>query len=342
MRIACLGGSEKILTPDRVLIATGASPVVPPIPGLHDTPYWTSNEALVAQAVPRHLIVLGGSAVGLEIGQAFRRLGAQVTIVEALPRLRPRDDEAIGESQKVIFEQEGARVLTGKQPKAVRHTQNNFEVELENETLKSDALLVATGRRPNTAGLALDRARVAIGENGEIIVDDRLRTSVEHVYAAGDCTNQPQFVYAAAGTRAAINMMGGDVALDLSAMPSVVFTDPQVATVGLTEIHARARGVDAEARTLTLDNLPRALANFDTRGIIKLVAEKQTGRLLGAQVLAAEGGEIIQTAALALRNRMTIHDLADQLFPYLTMVEGLKLAAQTFTKDVKQLSCCAG
>ncbi|MDO8596923.1 MAG: mercuric reductase, partial [Sulfuricaulis sp.] len=114
------------------------------------------------------------------------------------------------------------------------------------------------------------------------------------------------------------------------------------ATVGLTEDEANQRGLQTDSRLLTLDNVPRALANFDTRGFIKLVAEKETGRLLGAQVLAPEGGEIIQTAALALRNRMTIQDLTDQLFPYLTMVEGLKLCAQAFTKDVKQLSCCAG
>jgi mercuric reductase len=148
-------------------------------------------------------------------------------------------------------------------------------------------------------------------------------------------------VAAAAGKRAAINMLGGDAVLDLSTMPAVVFTDPQVATVGLTEAQAQEQGLAAESRLLTLDNVPRALANFDTRGFIKLVAEKQTGRLLGAQVLAPEGGEIIQTAALALRNHMTIAELADQFFPYLTMVEGLKLCAQTFTKDVKQLSCCA-
>jgi mercuric reductase len=149
-------------------------------------------------------------------------------------------------------------------------------------------------------------------------------------------------VAAAAGTRAAINMTGGNVALDLATLPAVIFTDPQVATVGLSEAQAAERGIEVESRTLTLDNVPRALANFDTRGFIKLMAEKSSGRLLGAQVLAAEGGEIIQTAALAIRNRMTIQALADQLFPYLTMVEGLKLCAQTFTKDVKQLSCCAG
>ncbi len=337
-------GVEKTLTPDRILIATGALASIPPIPGLRDTPYWTSTEALVAERIPAHLIVLGGSVVGLELGQAFLRLGSQVTIIELLPRLLPRDDEAIGESLKAILEQEGMRILTGAQTKSVRHAENSFEVELEDETLKGDALLVATGRRPNTADLNLEAAGIKVEKNGAIVVDEHLRTSAEHVYAAGDCTNLPQFVYVAAagGTRAAINMLGGDAALDLLTMPAVVFTDPQVATVGLTEAQAREQNIKVESRTLTLDNVPRALANFDTRGFIKLVAEKESGRLLGAQVLAAEAGEIIQTAALAIRNRMTIADLADQLFPYLTMVEGLKLAAQTFTKDVKQLSCCAG
>ena len=147
---------------------------------------------------------------------------------------------------------------------------------------------------------------------------------------------------AAAGTRAAINMAGGNAALDLRAMPAVVFTDPQIATVGLSEAEAHQGRIETDSRTLTLDNVPRALVNFDTRGFIKLVAEAGTGRLLGVQAVAAEAGEVIQTAAIAIRAGMSVHDLANQLFPYLTMVEALKLAAQTFTKDVKQLSCCAG
>lgn len=337
-------GTEQRLAADRILIATGAAPAVPPIPGLKDTPYWTSTEALVAERVPGHLIVLGGSAVGLELGQAFLRLGASVTLIELLPRLLPRDDMAIGENLKTILEQEGMRVLTGVPAQAVRYRGNTFEVELGGEIVRGDALLVATGRRPNTAGLALDRAGVELEPNGAIAIDDHMRTSVEHIYAAGDCTHLPQFVYvaAAAGTRAAINMLGGDTALDLSTMPAVVFTDPQVATVGLSEAEARAQGIETDSRTLTLDHVPRALANFDATGFIKLVAERKTGRLLGAQILAAEAGEMIQTAALAIRSRMTVRDLADQLFPYLTMVEGLKLCAQTFVKDVAQLSCCAG
>ena len=209
---------------------------------------------------------------------------------------------------------------------------------------KGERLLLATGRRPNTVNLDLEKAGVKTDTNGAIKINDHMQSSVEHIYAAGDCTNQAQFVYvaAAAGTRAAINMTGGDAALDLSVLPAVVFTDPQVATVGLNEAQANAQGIETDSRTLTLDNVPRALANFDTRGFIKLVAEKTTGKLLGAQIVAAAGGEVIQTVAIALRASMTIEELAGQLFPYLTMVEGIKLCAQTFTRDTKKLSCCAG
>jgi mercuric reductase len=148
-------------------------------------------------------------------------------------------------------------------------------------------------------------------------------------------------VAAAAGKTAGINMTGGRAFLDLSAMPAVVFTDPQVATVGYSEKEARRQGFNAESRTLSLDNVPRALVNFETGGFIKLVAEIPSGRLLGAQILAEEASEIIQTAVLAIKMKMTVHDLAETLFPYLTMAEGIKLAALTFTKDVQQLSCCA-
>ncbi len=342
-------GSVRSLHADRVLIATGAAPTIPPIVGLADTPYWTSTEALVAEALPDHLIIIGSSIVAVELGQAFLRLGSRVTII-ARHTLLYREDPEIGKALQAAFEEEGMRILTHTEAHSVRFRkgrflrQAQFHVDTGAGGVSGDRLLIATGRHPNTPDLNLGGIGVELDELGAIGVDDHLRTSVPHIYAAGDCTHQPQFVYvaAAAGTRAAINMTGGDAVLDLSTMPAVVFTDPQVATVGLTEVQAKEQGLDAESRTLTLDNVPRALANFETRGFIKLVAERESGRLLGTQVLAAEGGEIIQTAVLALRQRMSIQDLADQLYPYLTMVEGLKLCAQTFTKDVKQLSCCAG
>jgi mercuric reductase len=235
-------------------------------------------------------------------------------------------------------------ILTQTRTKSVAHRDGVFQIETSAGLVSGDRLLVATGRRPNTSGMNLEAIGVTLDERGAIRVDDHLRTGVPDIYAVGDCTDQPQFVYvaAAAGTRAAVNMTGGEAALDLTTMPAVIFTDPQVATVGLTKAEARVKGIETDSRTLTLDNVPRALANFDTRGFIKLVVEAGTGRLLGVQAVADQAGELIQTAGLAIRNRMTVDDLAGQLFPYLTMVEGLKLCAQTFRKDVKQLSCCAG
>ena len=341
--VRSVDGTEQIVQGDRFLIAVGARPHVPTIPGIAQTPYWTSTEALVATELPQHLIVLGGSVVAVEMAQAFRRLGAQVTVL-ARSTLLSREDPTLGEGLKAAFEAEGIRILLHTTPKSVRYAQDTFLVETATETLRGDRLLVATGRTPNTDQLGLETIGVITSDSGAIVVDDHMQTSVSHIFAAGDCTTHPQFVYVAAagGTRAAINMMGGDAVLDLQTMPAVVFTDPQVATVGLDARSAERLGIRAISRTLTLDNVPRALANFDTRGFITLVVEEATGKLLGAQVLAAEGGEIIQAAALALRGGLRYQDLADQLFPYLTMVEGLKLCAQTFTKDVKQLSCCAG
>jgi mercuric reductase len=343
VRVARNDGSEQKLGFDRAFIAIGASPIIPPIPGLADTPYWTSTEALAADAVPPRLTVIGSSAVALELAQAYARLGSEVTIL-ARRTLLLREDPPIGAAIAEVFAAEGIRVLEHTQAQRVAFAHGEFALSTNKGEMTSEKLLVATGRAPNTAALDLQAAGVRVDEHGAVVVDAHLRTSAANIYAGGDCTNQPQFVYvaAAAGTRAAINMMGGDATLDLATMPAVVFTEPQIATVGLSEAQAERTGFAIESRTLGLDAVPRALVNFETSGLIKLVAEAGSGQLLGAQIVAAEASEVIQAAALAIRNKMTVSDLADQLFPYLTMVEGLKLCAQTFVKDVRQLSCCAG
>ncbi len=343
LRVAKHDGTTITVKADRILLATGASAVIPNIAGLKQTPYWSSTEALATETIPQHLIVLGGSVIALELAQAFCHLGSEVTLL-ARSTLLSREDAELGRQLKTVFEEEGIRVLEHTTPESIHHHDSRFIVTSRHGELHSDQLLVATGRQANTTALALDRAGVATDPQGRIIIDRQMRTNVKTIYACGDCTDQPQFVYvaAAAGTRAARNMTGEDVALDLAVMPAVVFTSPQVATVGLSETAARQQGIETDSRTLALENVPRAIANFDTRGFIKLVAEQQSGRLLGCQLLAAEGGEIIQSAALAIGQRMTVSELAEQLFPYLTMVEGLKLTAQTFNRDVSQLSCCAG
>ena len=335
-------GTEREVRFDRAFIGTGARPTIPPVPGLSDTPYWTSATALASDTIPDRLIVIGASVVAVELAQAFARLGSEVTIL-ARSRLLSRQDPAVDEAIQTAFKAEGVKVLNDTQASQISYTNEEFVLDTNAGELRSDRLLVAVGRTPNTDRLNLEAVGVET-DRGSIVVDEQLQTRVPGIYASGDCTNQPQFVYVAAagGSRAAINMTGGDARLDLSAMPEVVFTEPQIATVGLSEADADASGYVTDSRTLTLDNVPRALVNFDTGGFIKMVAERESGRLLGVQSVAGEAGELIQTAVMALRARMTVNEIADELFPYLTMVEGLKLCAQTFTKDVKQLSCCAG
>ena len=215
----------------------------------------------------------------------------------------------------------------------------------QRRTFTAAHILAATGRRANTGGLGLDVVGIATDKLGFVRVDPTLRTTHPRFYAAGDVTGPPMLVYLAAaqGKQAADNaLLAQSVPLDVGIIPSVVFTDPQVATIGLTESQAKADGMTVRTAVVTLRHVPRALAARDTRGLIKLVVEEDTGKLVGAHVLAAEAGEMIQTATMALRARMTVRDLADTLFPNLTQVEGLKLAALAFDRDVALLSCCAG
>ena len=336
-------GTVQAVHADKILIATGSTPTIPAIEGLIETPYWTSTEALFTKELPEHLLVIGSSVVALEIAQAYRRLGSEVTIL-ARHTLLYRQEPLFGEKLSECFAKEGIRILNHTEATKISHDGVKFELQTNAGALNCDRLLISTGRHANTAKLRLDLVGIKTNKNAEIIVNDRMQTNLPGIYAAGDCSNMPQFVYvaAAASGRAGINMTGGDAKLDLSTLPAVIFTDPQVATVGLTEEQAKAQNIETNSRVIDMENVPRALANFATDGFIKLVTEKKTGLLIGAQILAHEGGELIQSAALAIRNRMTVTELADQLFPYLTMVEGLKLCAQTFSKDIKELSCCAG
>ena len=336
-------GTENELSFDKVLIATGSTQSIPPIEGLTKTPYWTSTEALFDKDLPNHLVVIGSSVIAVEIAQAYRRLGSEVTLL-ARHTLLYAEDPLLGEGLTEAFEKEGIKVLNNTQASSVKYENKQFTLQTNTGEITGDQLLISTGRRANTDKLNLNAVGIQTSNNGEIEVNQRMETNIPNIYAAGDCSKLPQFVYvaAAAGSRAGTNMTGGNVELDLSTMPAVIFTDPQVATVGLTEQQAKKQNIETDSRVLDMENVPRALANFETDGFIKLVTDLNSGRIIGAQILAHEGGEIIQSAALAIHNKMTVEELANQLFPYLTMVEGLKLCSQTFNKDVKELSCCAG
>lgn len=332
----------------RFLVATGASPWAPPIEGLEGTGYLTSTTALDLAEIPSELIVLGANAIGLELGQLFLHLGSRVTFVEALDRVAPFEEPEVSAALGEHLEGLGARMLTSATASKAGRVDDRSWLEVSTsdgtQRLEADQLLVATGRRARTAELGLETAGVELDSRGIIVVDDRMATTNPKVFAAGDVTTLPQFVYVAArsGAIAAEHALRGTGRrIDLTAMPRITFTSPQIASVGLTETAAREAGHQVITSLLPLEAVPRALVDRGTSGLIKLVADERDGRLLGAHILANGASDVIQAALFALKYRASVDEIADTFHPYLTMAEGLKLAAQGFTKDVKHLSCCA-
>lgn len=330
------------------LIATGARPAVPPIPGLEEAGYLTSTTNMELSDLPESVLVIGAGYVALEQGQLLRHLGSRVTLMQRGPGLLRDHEPEVSEAMMEALEHDGIEVLTGVRIERAGRTENGkllyLTVNGERRVLEGEEILVATGRKPNVEELRLDRAGVKLDERGAVGVDEQLRTSNPRVWAAGDVTLGPQYVYVAAyeGALVADNALSGaDRTIDFNALPGVIFSDPQVATVGLTEHRAREEGREVETSSLPLKAVPRALVNHDTLGVIKLVADANTNRLLGAHIVADNAGDVIYAATLAVKFGLTVSDLADNFAPYLTMSEGLKLAAQTFGRDVSKLSCCA-
>ncbi|NUP25306.1 MAG: mercury(II) reductase [Nocardia sp.] len=342
-------GGTATVTAEHYLIATGSTPWAPPIDGLAEAGYLTSTTAMELDTLPASMIVLGGNAVGLEQAQLWNRLGAEVTAVEALGRLAPFEEPEISAAIEAALTREDIRVVTGVTVTRTDRDPGGYRVTLAGADgppteLCAEQLLVAAGRRPVTAELNLAAVGVKTGPRGEVIVGNQLRTDNPRIWAAGDVTGHPQFVYVAGahGTLVADNAFdNAERTLDYHHLPRVTFTSPAIASAGLTEAQAVEHGYRCECRVLPLEYVPRALVNRDTHGLIKLVADQDTERLLGAHVVAEGAGDVIATAVYALANDMTVHQMADLWCPYLTMAEGLRLAAQTFTRDVSKLSCCA-
>jgi mercuric reductase len=350
---------------DATVVATGSSAWIPDVPGLADAGYLDSTALLDVEELPASLVVLGAGSVGLELAQAYARLGVRVTVL-ARSRLLSHGDQDVSEELAEQLRAEGIDVRTGVTVARVERTEHGRCLTIspsghvadkanpvspdaltpmapDTTTVVADEVLVAVGRIANSRNMGLEHAGVALGPAGEILVDAQQRTANPHIYAAGDVTGGAMHVYVAAkaGNVAADNALGGSESSDFSVLPQVTFTDPGVAVVGLTEEEARARGVEPLVSKLPLEHVPRALAARDTRGFIKLVADASTRRIIGAHILAPEAGEMIMEPAMAIRFGLTIEDITSMLHPYLTLSEGIKLAALTFDKDVEKLSCCA-
>lgn len=355
---ATLLGGGRILVGDaqitgrKIIVATGASPSMPSIPGLAEAGGLDSTSAMELERLPASMIVVGGGSIGLELGQVFARFGVKVILVEALDRIMAGEDPDLSAALGRALEAEGMEIHTGVRVTGVARDEAGFLVRVQDGSvageIRAEQLLVATGRQPNTRGLGLDAAGVEMDDRGFIPVDEFMRTSAPHIYAAGDVTGGPGYVYVAAlgggiAAQAALSDQMGEapIPIDLAATPRVTFTDPQVAAVGMSEEDARTAGIRPKVTSVAVKYLPRAVVSHRSEGLIKIIADAESDQLLGVHMAAPNAGDVIGEAVVAVRFGLRAQELVSTLHPYLTWGEGLKLAAQTFTKDVARLSCCA-
>src|SRR5690625_632668 len=329
------------------LVATGSTPAVPDVAGLDSVDWLTSTTAMQLTELPESLVVIGGGYVGMEQAQLFAHLGARVSVVG---RLAPHAEPELAQGLRELFADDGITVVEEHASAVAHETGTTGEVvvtTVSGEQLHGARVLVATGRLPRIDGLDLAAAGVDVDERGFVVVDEAQRTSTPRVYAAGDVSGAPQYVYVAAagGRAAALNALTDDgdppaARVDYAGMPAVVFTRPQLASAGLTEDEALARGYACDCRVLNLSDVPRALVQHDTRGAVKLVADAESGKVLGVHALADGAGEIMLAATYAIKSGMTVDDLADTWAPYLTMAESLRIVAGLFRNQMPT-SCCA-
>jgi mercuric reductase len=340
---------ERHYSAKHFLVAVGGNPRIPDIPGLDKCNYLDSRSALLAKDLPRSLVIVGGGVIAVEMGQMYRRLGCRVTILEHGPRLLPTVEREPAEALQEILRGEGIKVVANvtfcSVDKVGDLTVIYADVGDRRHEYTCEKLLLAVGTTPATGGIGLDKAGVAMDRKGFITTDDRMRTSVPGIWAAGDAAGR--MLIATVGAREGIVAVddmfneGCGCAMDYLAAPMTIFTDPELGIIGHTEESARRAGFDVMVNTMPVSSIPKAQVTGHTGGVIKMIAGRETGRLLGVHLLCHRGAEMINEASLALRLRATVDDLANTMHVYPSIGEGLKLCAQGFTRDISRLSCCA-
>ena len=331
------------------LIATGSRPAVPPIRGLQEAGFWTNREALAAGRLPNDLVVIGAGPIGLELGQALHRFGSRVTTLEMEGQVLPRFEPLIARELERALTDQGMVIHTSARVTAVRTLGGRkvvtAEVNGQAREFACDEILVATGTRPNTENLGLEAAGVRVDAQGFVETDAYLRTSNESVYAAGDVAGHGflETLAAREGAVAAENgLTGGDKTINYEHIPSAVFTDPQVASVGITEAQEMERWQACSCRHVEVARIPKAQAVGDRYGVIQLVAHPETGVLVGAHMVAPMAADLIHEATLAVKFGLTVDDLIDTVHVFPTHSEGIKLAAQAYVRDISVMACCIG
>lgn len=334
---------------DRILIAVGGNPRIPDIPGLAGSAYLTSRSALLLKELPKSLVIIGGGVIAVELGQMYHRLGVRVTILEHGPRLLPSIPPEVALALQEVLVAEGVHVVTDASFCSVATvgglTAVSADVNGRRHEFTCERLLVAVGTSPATARIGLENTGVVLDRHGFVMVDKRMRTSEPGIWGAGDAIGG--IMIASAGAREGIVAVddmftpGCGCSMEYLEVPMAIFTDPEVGLVGHTAESARQAGIDTVTNTLPVNAIPKAHVTGHTAGVITMVADRTTGQLVGVQLVCHRGAELINEAALAIRLRATVTDLANTLHVYPSMGEGLRLCAQGFSRDITRLSCCA-
>ncbi len=352
--VDCLTGSARITSPwtvevdDRTIttrsmvIATGGKPTVPPIPGLDQFDYLTSDSIWELQSLPQRLLVLGGGPIGCELAQSFARLGSNVTMVEMAPRLLSREDEETSAALAAGFYQDGIRVMTGYTAARFEKSQDrNFAIcttGTDEERIEFDHVLVAVGRRANTDGLEIANAGIQLDQRGQVPINDYLQTSQPHILACGDVSGPYQLTHAAGfqGWFCAMNALFGNIKrfkADYRVMPWAVFTDPEIARVGLTAAEAEAQNIPFEITRYGIDELDRAIADGEDHGFVKIITRKGSDKILGATIVGYHAGELITEYVTAMKHGMGLRKILNTIHIYPTLSEANRFAAGEWQKQ---------
>jgi len=337
---------NEVLRTDKFLIATGSSPNVIRLKGIDKVDYLTNVEALSLKQLPESMIIIGGRALALEFAQMYTHFGTKVTILQRSPRILPEDEPEISEELTKCLTEEGIEIQTGVETKEVAEKGGmkivKCNVEGKEKEFEAEQILVATGRKPNTEDIGLDKAGVET-ERGFVKINEHLRTTNPNVYAAGDCATPIMLETLAAkmGNIAVRNAFENtNLTINYREIPSVIFTNPQVAKVGYTEEEYSAKTHACACRTIPMSLVPKAQVIKDTRGVIKMVIDPNTLKIVGVHIVSPLAAEMIHEATFAVKFKLTIDNVIDTVHVFPTMSEAIKLVAQSFRKDISKLSCC--
>ncbi|MGC8661856.1 MAG: mercury(II) reductase [Nitrososphaeria archaeon] len=337
----------EVISGTDILVATGSRPAVPNIEGLEKAGFLTSDSIWDINELPESIAIIGAGAIGLELGQAFLHLGSKITVIEALDSLLPQSEPEIGAALLNRLESEGMKFYLRSRISSVHSENGRKSVEVITSQGKmeivAEQLLVAAGRIPNTSGLNIQAAGIETDPRGGIVTDSSMKTSAAGIYAAGDCVSKKMLLETLAAREGAIaagNIFGQEGKIDYNSTAWAVFTNPQVAGVGLTEREYTMKNKSCSCRTFSLSNLTKAGITGETDGVIKITVEPSTGRVVGMHVFSPNATDIITEGAYAVKNGLTYEDIIDTSHIFPSYSEGIKLAAQSFIRDISKMSCC--